>query len=124
MAKLIASFTRRCCNETIALAEQCEENRSQMYSTNFSMKEHGIGESYYRLAIFSLNQLKSGPEENRIEATKMLIKSILRGMRHDSKNARLQFPRILQLPNIDSTELTDLFNEEVNGKVEKWKFVF
>lgn len=37
-------------------------------------------------------------------------------MRNDSENARLQFPRLLQLPNIDSTELSDLFNEEVIGK--------
>ncbi|XP_055310881.1 DNA-dependent protein kinase catalytic subunit-like [Sitodiplosis mosellana] len=122
MSQLIGTYARRCCNETIALAEKCEESRAQAYSSNFSMKEHDIGESYYRLAIFCLRQLKSDTQENRLETTKLLIKSILRGMRHDSKNARLQFPRLLQLPNIDSPVLTDLFNGEVND-VPLWIFL-
>lgn len=117
MSQLISTFARQCCNETITLAEKYEKSQSQMYSTESqSSKEHHLGESYYRLALFSLKQLKSSPSDDQFETTKFVIKSILRGMRHDSKNARLQFPRLLQLPNIDSTELTAIFNEEVMGK--------
>lgn len=112
MPQLIGKFARRLCVETITLAEKCEESRLQTYS-NLSMKEHDIGESYYRLAIFCLKQLKSGPWDGRLEVSKLLVKSVLRGMKHDSKNARLQFPRLLQLPNIDSPELTGIFDAEV-----------
>lgn len=88
-----------------------------MFSTQNSMKENDIGESYYRLAIVSWNRTNEGPKENQLEMQKLLIKSVLRGMRHGSKNARLQFPRLLLLKNINSRELTDLFNEEVRNFV-------
>lgn len=106
----IQLFSRRCCNETIALAEKYEQNEPV---TNATMDGHAIGESYYRLALFNIKHLKFGTEANQLETAKCLIKSILRGMRYDSKNARLQFTRLLQLPNINAKELTDLFNEEV-----------
>lgn len=78
------------------------------------MKEHEIGESYFRLAIFCLKQSNTELSIDELEMGKLLIKSIFRGMRHDSKNARLQFPRLLQIPNINSNELCAIFNEEVN----------
>lgn len=77
------------------------------------MKENAIGESYYRLAIFCFKHSTSGLITNKFETNKLLIKTILRGMRYESKNARLQFPRLLQLSNINANELCDIFNEEV-----------
>lgn len=107
----IGQFSRRCCNETIALAEKCEQT---LRSTHFSMKEHGIGESYYRLALLNLKHLKVGTEASQLESAKLVIKSILRGMRCESKNARLQFTRLFHLSNINTEELTAIFNAEVN----------
>lgn len=78
------------------------------------MDGHVIGESYYQLALFNIKHLKSGSEANQLETAKLLIKSILRGIRYGSNNARLQFTRLLQLTNINTNELTDLFNKEVN----------
>lgn len=125
ISQIIGSFARRCCDETMDLAEKCEESRLQAYSSQFSMiKEHDIGESYYRLAIYCQRQLKSGMDDDQFGTTKSFIKSILRGMRNDSENARLQFPRLLQLPNIDSTELSVLFNEEVIGKYLDLLYIF
>lgn len=118
VSEQISIFSRQCCNETISLLEKSEENRSN--STGDAI--NGIGESYYRLAIFSLKQWKNhGTEINQIEMEKLLIKSILRGMRCDSKNARLQFPRLFQIVNINTTEMTDLFNAEVRKNfVQFW----
>lgn len=109
MSHYIDTFAHRCCDDTIALAEKCEKNQSQTYSEIYS--SNTIGESYYRLAIFGIKHSKTS---DKFETGKLLIKSILRGMRLDSKNARLQFPRLLQLPNINTIELTSLFNEEVS----------
>lgn len=106
----IQLFSRRCCNETITLAEKYAQSG---LLTNERIDTHALGESYYQLALFNIKYLKSESEANQLETSKLLIKSILRGMRHDSKNARLQFTRLLQLPNINSKELTDLFNQEV-----------
>lgn len=100
----IGSYFRRCCYQTLEKIEECE---------CLSLKQHDIGESYYRLAIFCLKYHRSGSNENQLEMSKLLIKSIFRGMRHNSKNARLQFPRLLQLPLINTTELTATFNDEV-----------
>lgn len=102
----IDSFFQRSCYKTIETIEKYEKNRS-------AAKEQDIGESYYRLAIFCSKHHQSGSNENRFEMSELLIKSVLRGMRFGSKNARLQFPRILQLPAINTMKLTAVFNEEV-----------
>lgn len=111
IAQKIAIFSNRCCNQTISVVEKHEQNLRQNHLISDSMNE--IAESYYRLSTFSLKQWKSGKITNQIETEKLIIKSILRGMRYDSKNARLQFPRLFQIENINTTELTDLFNAEV-----------
>lgn len=100
----IESFFRRRCRQTLETIEKYDRS---------TINERNIGESYYRLAIFCLKHHRSGSSENQLEMSKLLIKSISRGMRHNSKNARLQFPRLLQLPSINSTELTMVFNDEV-----------
>ncbi|XP_031631692.1 DNA-dependent protein kinase catalytic subunit-like [Contarinia nasturtii] len=123
ISESVGTFARRCCNETISFAEKYEANQLQMLqTTQTAMKENDIGESYYRLAVFSWKQTNAGSEESQLEVQKLLIKSILRGMRHNSKNARLQFPRLLQLKKINSRELTDLFNQEVKH-VPVWNFL-
>lgn len=82
-----------------------------MLFASTSAQQHDIGESYYRLAIFCFKQSKTQSIVHELETEKLLIKSILRGMRHDSKKARLQFPRLLQIGNVE--ELNTLFNQEV-----------
>lgn len=114
VSQQIVTFSQQCHTETIAALEKCEQSLKGMFSSNFLVDEKEIGESYYRLAIFCLKQLNSGLITDQLETGKLLIKSVLRGMRHNSTNARLQFPRLLQLPNINANELTAIFNEEVN----------
>lgn len=102
LSQEIGSFFRRCCQETLKTIEKCE-----------NIQSYDLGESYYRLAIYCLKHHRSGSNENQLEMSKLLIKSISRGMRYNSKNARLQFPRLLQLPTINTVELTAVFNDEV-----------
>lgn len=98
----------------IGLLENCEISLNELLSLNFFEKEYEIGESYFRLAIFCLKHYSSGLIVDQLdEISQLLVKSILRGMRHGSKSARLQFPRLLQLPNINSPELTEIFTKEV-----------
>lgn len=116
IAQQIKAFSQRSCSDGITVLEKCEKIRSQIHYADCSMaKENDIGESYYRLALFCLKQSKAKPElnEHQLEMEKLLIISVLRGMQYGSKNARLQFPRLLQLPNINTKELTDIFNQEV-----------
>lgn len=116
IAQQINAFSQRSCSDAITVLEKCEQNRSQIHYADGSMaKENDIGESYYRLALFCSKQSKAKPQldEHQLEMEKLLIISVLRGMQHGSKNARLQFPRLLQLPNINTKELTDIFNREV-----------
>lgn len=114
IAAQIALFSTDCCTKMIGLLEQCENSLNELLSLNFSEKEHEIAESYYRLAIFCLKHHSSGLIVDQLEeVSKLLIKSILRGMRHGSKSARLQFPRLLQLPNINNPELSETFTREV-----------
>lgn len=106
-AERIGQFATHCCSKTIELLEKYE-------SSNIYEKSHEIGDSYHRLALFCLQHYSSGLIINGLnEIGKLLIKSILRGMRHGSKSARLQFPRILEIPNINEEELDAVFNDEV-----------
>lgn len=102
MSQEIRSYFRECCQQTLKTIEKCEK-----------LQSHDVGESYYRLAMFCLKHHRTGSNENQLEMSKLLIKSISRGMRYNSKNARLQFPRLLQLPMINTAELTVVFNDEV-----------
>lgn len=106
----------KCMRDTILLAEKCEQSGSKVFSVNFSIKNYGVGECYNKLATFC--QQYYGNEKfadlDAIETEKNIIISVLRGMRHHSKDARLQFPRILQLPNLEDTTLTEQFIEEVS----------
>lgn len=96
------SYASQNCKETIAVLEKCANIND-------------IGESYYRLALFGLKQFRSLDinEKHANELGKSLIVSVLRGMRYGSKNARLQFPRLLHLPNIRTSEMTEVFIQEV-----------
>lgn len=69
-----------------------------------------IGDTYQRIAMFSIQNLHRMPD---IETEKNVVRSVLRGMRHNSKTAQLQFPQILTLSSISIPELTYLFDEEV-----------
>lgn len=111
--QMIFDYSHNCWNETITLAEKCEESQSTGFSTNFSVKESGIGESYYRLAMFYLHYLDEKVVSCSIDTEALIIKSILRGMRYHSKNARLLFPRLLQLSSINQPATIRLFNKEV-----------
>lgn len=107
----IYGCSQRTCKEAVDVLKKCEQIESQALSTKIT---NDIGESYYQLALFCLKQSKSTEsDDNQTDFQKLLIVSVLRGMRHGSKNARLQFPRLLQLSNINSTELKTIFEEEV-----------
>lgn len=42
-----------------------------------------------------------------------MIKSLLRGMAHGSKEARQYFPRLLQIKKLSNKDTKKLFNDEV-----------
>lgn len=107
------SYSRQSCRESIAILEKCQQNRSQSQFGS-SKGADDIGESFYRLALFCLKQLKTTKsDEHQLEMEELLIVSVLRGMQFGSKNARLQFPRLLQLANINTEKLTGVLNQEV-----------
>lgn len=96
----------------ITIAEYAEngENEDGMQVVPFRKKSF-IGETYQKLAMFCLEHLGARPT---IEQQKNVIIYVLRGMRHDSKEGHLQFPRILQLTNVEDFELAEKFDEEVS----------
>lgn len=105
ISEAIEGTYSRFCHETIGAIKKCEEIQSNVKD---------IGESYYRLAIHCLKLYRSGSNENnKLDMCKLIIKSVLRGMRYNSKNARLQFPRLLKLQMINSNELAAVFDDEV-----------
>lgn len=91
---------KNCLNEIIKLSE----------TDDYSMDDRIIGESFNRLGMFCFRHLSSDDSDTEI----LIIKSILRGMRHLSKNAQLQFPRLFQLRSIERPDVVQIFNEEVN----------
>lgn len=45
-----------------------------------------------------------------------MIKSLLRSMAHGSKEARQNFPRLMQIKTLANSQTKKLFNDEVSGK--------
>lgn len=86
---------------------------NRVFTANFSIKLNGMGESYNRMALFCQEYYGNEKLHRSIETEQMIITSVLRGMQFNSKNARFQFPRILQLPALKKMILSDAFNEEV-----------
>lgn len=111
----IYDFSCHCLKQSIGLAEKCEyyDFETQHYSANFSASLNGIGESYNRLAMFCQEYHGNHSPRESQEMERMFMISILRGMKHNSKNARLQFASILQLSNLKNGQLMETFNEEV-----------
>lgn len=56
-------------------------------------------------------------EELPLDVERNVLVSFLRGMKFGSKNSRLQFPRILQLPKLINMQLADDFNKEVSHTI-------
>lgn len=108
--------------ESIELAEKCEASDNRMFSTNFSLKDNGVGEMYNRFAMFCQQYYGiegiDGTVELQLDAERNILVSVLRGMKYGSKNSRLQFPRILQLPYLMDMQLADEFNKEVSDTID------
>lgn len=109
-------YDRMCLDfhKSIELAEKCEESGNRMFSTNFSVQVNGIGEMYNRFAMFcqQYNGIE-GREKVALDVERNILVSILCGMKFGSRNARLQFPRILQLPYLLNTQLAEEFGKQV-----------
>lgn len=107
----------QCLKSMIALAEKCEDAGNKVYSVNFSLKNYGIGECYNKIASFCQQYYENEHLEHRdtLETQKNIIVSVLRGMRYSSKEARLQFPRILQLQYLENFDLVETFVQEVSN---------
>lgn len=111
-------YDRMCLDfkKSIELAEKCENSANRMFSTNFSVKVNGIGEMYNRFAMFcqQYNGI-DGCDKIPLDVERNILVSVLCGMRFGSRNARLQFPRLLQLPNLMNTQLADEFGKQVKN---------
>lgn len=71
-----------------------------------------IGDAYSRFAMACIKYFSIG---EAVETEHTIIQSVLRGMKCNSKNARLMFPRLLQLPHLIDGTLADDFNTEVSN---------
>lgn len=109
-------------HKSIELAENCIESGNRIFSTNFSVKVNGMGEMYNRFAMFCQQYYSiESIDELPLDAERNILVSILRGMKFGSKNSRLQFPRILQSPNLMNMRLADDFDKEVNDVVSVFR---
>lgn len=104
--------------KSIELAEKCEVSGKRIFAANFSLKANGIGEMYNRFGMFCQQYYgsASGDDLPHDDAERNILVSILRGMKYGSKNARLQFPRILKLPFLIRMQSSDEFNREVSSQ--------
>lgn len=104
--------------KSIELAEKCEMSANRMFSTNFSVKVNGMGEMYNRFAMFCQQYYGiDTTDELPMDAERNILVAVLRGMKFGSKNSRLQFPRILQLPNLMNMRLAEDFDKEVRDGI-------
>lgn len=89
----------------IALAKHSEEAGIAFRPKSF------IGDNYQRMAMFCV---ENSQQSQTIEDQRHIALYILRGMQHNSSEARLQFPQILPLSGMTSGDLVEMFNEEVS----------
>lgn len=80
-----------------------------------------VGDTYHRMATFCLQNTKLIP---KMEIQKYVVQYFLRAVRYDSKEARLQFPQILLLSEINTVDLGEHFNTEVIHYSDIYKYFF
>lgn len=92
------------------------EDVLQSSSLDFAVTVNGIGETYNRFAM--LYQQYHDVENTvalSLNDERNILVAVLRGMKFGSKNACLQFPRVLQLSTLADMQLIKEFHEEVRG---------
>lgn len=119
----IFEYCHNCWIDTAEITEKCEMSQRQIFATNFTVNESGIGETYNRLATFCLQNVDNESEMNRADTDSMIVESVLRGMKYHSKGARIQFPRLLQLVGMGILTLSKKFNEEVREICQNLNFL-
>lgn len=97
-------------------ADKCES----VFRTNSGRSDeiNGIGEMYNRFAMFYQQYHGiQGIVQSQTNDERIILTSILRGMKFGSANARLQFQSILELPKVVDMQLAGDFEEEVGDDV-------
>lgn len=104
---------RQCLSKSVEIAENHFQQQIGI-STNHDKPELIIGQTYETLAQFCLDY-NANARLRDLDMDEILVRSILRGMQYESRNAQQQFPLLLQLPNIDHATWKTIFNDEVSG---------
>lgn len=81
-----------------------------------------VADAYYSLAEYCQENLQNRNIKETTVLSEVIIRSVLRGMQYGSKKAQQHFPRLLQLSDLNRSDLKMLFNNEVSKFIMRTGF--